>query len=399
MRAVFALLAAPLCICASISVVPGDPSDPVQQFAAAELRSYLPRISGDAGLRVRLKRAAAGVSPDGFRVRGSNGVVEIEGGNSRGILFGSYALLERWGVRWFFRGAAHEVVTRRSLASGERFEMSEAPAIARRIIYYWPNNYDSIDDWIDYAAKARLNVFSMLYGWPTLAWYSSQRDHIRAECRKRGMELELGGHLQSIFLPRSLFAAHPDWFRMNAAGQRTADWNLNPFQPDALRTLTSAAADYFAKTPEASLFHAWADDIDGGGWSAEPGKPDYTPTDQSLLVANGIITELRKRVPEARLAYLAYHDTVTPPKIVQPAHGIVYFYAPRERCYAHGLDDDACALNRKYRQAFEGGLPVFGRANAEIFEYYVDHVLFENMADPPLGPVLTRDAAYYARLG
>ena len=399
MRPLFALLVAPWCLYASVSVVPEDAADLVQQFAASELRRYFEKASGEATVIIHLKRAATGVAADGFRLRCTGKAIEIEGGNSRGILYGSYALVERFGGRWFFRGKEFEVAPNRVLNAKDRFTIAESPAIERRILYYWPNNYDSIADWIDFAAKARLNVFSMLYGWPALEWYTSQRARIMEECRKRGMEIEIGGHLQSIFLPRSLFTGHPDWFRMNTAGKRTPDWNLNPFNPDALLTLSAAATKYFARTPEATLLHAWADDIDGGGWSSEPGKQDYTPTDQSLLVANRIITDLRKQVPAAHLAFLAYHDTVVPPKVVRPAPGIVYFYAPRERCYAHALDDDSCALNRQYRQAFEGGVPVFGRQNTEIFEYYVDHVLFENMADPPLGPVLTRDASYYSRLG
>ena len=70
----------------------------------------------------------------------------------------------------------------------------------------------------------------------------------------------------------------------------------------------------------------------GWGWSHEPGKEQFTASDQSLLVANDLIHRLRKSLPDARLVFLAYHDTVYPPRWVKPEQGVVYLYAPRERC-------------------------------------------------------------------
>jgi hypothetical protein len=120
--------------------------------------------------------------------------------------------------------------------------------------------------------------------------------------------------------------------------------------------------------PEASLFHLWADDIEGGGCSQEPGKEEYTPSDQALLVSNYLVKKLRDKLPNANLAYLAYHDTVYPARVVKPEPGLIYFYAPRERCDAHALNDPQRELNRKYAEALEKGLPSFGNASAEVFE-------------------------------
>ncbi len=114
---------------------------------------------------------------------------------------------------------------------------------------------------------------------------------------------------------------------------------------------------------------------------------------------NDVISRLRKKLPDARLSFLAYHDTVFPPRLVKPAPGIVFFYAPRERCYAHALDDPACPLNRQYSKALEKALPEFNRTDAEVFEYYTDEILFQNLTDPPLPGVISQDARYYHRLG
>jgi hypothetical protein len=393
----------------AISVVAPEARDQVQQFAAAELVRYLAGVTGQkvsvgqtkAAHRILLGRAPgeAALKEDGFRIRRKGPDVIIEGAGPRGVLYGSYAYLERLGVRFYFPGAAHEVVPRRAIDWTAPLDIAESPFIRDRIVYYWPNHFLPFEDWIDFAAKMRLNRIHFCYGPPANDWYTSQRARLQGEVNKRGLMIEAGGHLLPEFLPREMFAEHPDWFPRNAAGARISTFNLNPFNHEALAYVGDRAVAYFGRIPEASLFHAWPDDIGGGGWTNEPGKQDYTPSDQSLLVMNHMVTRLREKLPEANVAFLAYHDTVDAPRVVKPAPGIVYFYAPRERCYAHSLDDASCTMNRVYARALEQALPSFGAANAEVFEYYADEVLFQNATNPPLPEVMAADARYYQRLG
>ena len=106
--------------------------------------------------------------------------------------------------------------------------------------------------------------------------------------------------------------------------------------------------------------------------------------------------------PEARLAYLAYHDTTKVPTSVRPRHNVFLLNAPRERCYAHGMGDLACPRNhREYRPQWELLQKMFeedGRSNAHAFEYYVDSILFRSM-QPPLLEVIPADARYYREQG
>ena len=336
---------------------------------------------------------------DGFLIRSLGPDVVILGKGSRGVLYGAYAFLEQQGVRWFFPGKQYEIVPHHALNWNTSLKLTESPAFPKRILFYWPNNYSPIEDWIDFCAKVRLNRVAFHYTWPALDWYPTLQARLLPELRKRGLEIEVAGHFLSTFLPRTLFPQHPDWFRQNEQGVRVNDFNLNPFNQDALDYIAGGAVEYLSKMPEASLFHLWADDIGGGGWSHEIGKESYTPSDQALLVSNYLVKKLRERLPNANLAYLAYHDTVYPPQVVKPEAGLVYFYAPRERCYAHALSDPACDLNQKYATALEKGLPAFGPQNAEVFEYYADQILYENMTNPPLPEVLSGDMRYYHQLG
>jgi hypothetical protein len=404
------------------SIVPSEHADEVQQFAVQELSRYLTLVTGQtfpvgrsgtahhlyvgmlppslpAAESEKLQERLGALQEDGFILQKLGSDVVILGKGPRGVLYGCYAYLERQGVRWYFPGKDYEVIPHHALNWNAPLDVEESPAFRdRAMMHAWSLNCPVVD-WIDFAAKARLNRIAFYYEWPARDWYINQRSALVSECRQRGMTIEVGGHFLSKFLPRTLFPEHPDWFRLNEQGKRTNDFNFNPFNSAALDYLGVHAIKYLEQMPEASLYHLWPDDIEGGGWTHEPGKEDYTPSDQSLLVANNLIKRLRKVQPDAHLAFLAYHDTVYPPRVVKPDSGIVFWYAPRERCYAHSLNDPQCSLNRQYRQALEGALPTFGSANAEVYEYYVDEILFENMTIPLLPDVLSADARYYHQLG
>ena len=405
-----------------LSIVTPQAADAVVRFAAQELARYLEQVTGEpvgigdfaaqhhifvgqlplnapAVQAPEIRRAAEKLQEDGFIIHSLGPDVVIIGKGSRGNLYGSYAFLEQQGVRWFFPGKQYEIVPHHALIWSTSLKISQSPAFPKRILFYWPNNYSSIEDWIDFSAKVRLNRVMFHYTWPAMDWYLSMQSRLAPELRRRGLEIEVGGHFLSTFLPRTLFAQHPDWFRRNEQGVRVNDFNLNPFKQEALDYLAGGAVEYLSKMPEASLFHLWADDIRGGGWSRERGKESFTPSDQALLVSNYVVKKLREKLPNANLAYLAYHDTVYPPQVVKPEAGLVYFYAPRERCYGHALSDPSCDLNRKYAAALEQGLPAFGPQNAEVFEYYDDQILYENMTNPPLPEVLSSDMRYYRQLG
>jgi hypothetical protein len=406
-----------------LSIITPKDADLVLQFAAQDLAQYLRQITGrpviDQGAAGKEHQIFLGALPatvehaeamhideelkalneDGFIIRSIGPDVVILGKGSRGILYGCYAYLELQGVRWYFPGRQYEIVPRRAIEWDIHLHVNESPAFPKRILFYWPNNYCPVIEWIDFCGKMRLNRLGFHYTWPARDWYLLLRSELLPELQKRGMEVEVGGHFLSTFLPRTLFPKHPEWFRMNEEGQRTNDFNLNPFSHEALDYLASGAVQYLQQMPEAKLFHLWADDIEGRGWSHEPGKESYSPSDQALLVSNIVLRSVRGELPGAKLAYLAYHDTVAPPRVVEPEHGLVYLYAPRERCYAHQLNDPICGLNRKYSQSLEEVLPRFGSANAEVFEYYADEILYEGVTNPPMPDVIGADLAYYRKLG
>src|SRR5207247_9545328 len=93
----------------------------------------------------------------------------------------------------------------------------------------------------------------------------------------------------------------------------------------------------------------------------------------------------------------AHHGALEAPRAVRPAPRAWAELAPRERCYAHALDDATCATNAAYRRALEAHLTLFA-GRVHVFEYYGDAILFGGCA-VPLAGVMQRDLGRYARAG
>src|SRR5436309_2200736 len=211
---------------------------------------------------------------------------------------------------------------------------------------------------------------------------------------RAGLDAEGGGHVLVELLPRSLFAAHPQRFPLAPDGRRSDLGNVCAASAAALAVVRERAAAALAALPGATDFHLWGLDLPGGGWCACPSCARLSPADQALSVCNAVAETLGAGT---RVLHLAYHDTLESPRAVRPHPRVWAEFAPRERCYAHPLDDPACATNAPYRRALDAHLTLFA-GRVHVFEYYGDAILFGGCA-VPLAEVVQRDLDYYARAG
>ncbi len=399
-----------------VAILTAEDADPILRFAAEQLQLYLsrmegkrPSINGPGSRRIYLGQVPADLAaspratlaavqqrlrPDGFALRSVGDSLVILGGGSRGVLYGAYAFLEARGVRFVAPGEEGEVVPKGTVSlAGLR--ATEQPDWARRGFTYWPYEFDEPADWVDLAAKLRLNT--ILFHAPTPDWWERERAVLLPELRRRGIHPEFGGHFLPGMLPRALFAEHPDWFRMHE-GKRVPDWNFCPSQPEAVALVAQGAAELVRRNPEPEVFSIWPDDLVGGGWCDCPRCQGMTPSDQSLFVMNALACSIRQVRANAKVVFLSYQDTELPPTRVRPEPGVTLLWAPRERCYVHSLDDDRCPRNREYRRRLEGQLQLFDPAEAEAFEYYLDQILYQDLV-PTLPRTIAGDLRYYRRLG
>ncbi len=213
-----------------------------------------------------------------------------------------------------------------------------------------------------------------------------------AECRELGIEVEYELHAMRDLLPRDLFAANPEFFRMDDQGERTPDCNLCVHSERALAIAAeNAVAIADVLRPTTGRYFYWGDD--GKPPCRCPRCRDLSAADQALVVENHIIRALRAVDPNARLAHLAYACTLYPPQQVQPEPGVFLEYAPGgltcvEECAGDArLGTTDPAVKARYRELLDANLAHFGAADAQVLEYWLDVSAFAGWQKPVRQPL------------
>jgi hypothetical protein len=326
--------------------------------------------------------------------------VTITAASPRALLTAAYALLEAAGCRWSPLGAAEEHVPGADAARPLAGPIVTRPAFARRAFasdlatwhYTMPDRLaerlPADRAFVDWMAKSGATGLLFIRHANDTEWVVPA---LVPELCRRGLDVEAGGHALVELLPRGLLGEHPEYFPLGTDGRRSDFGNLCPSSPGALAVVGERARAARAALLAADL-HLWPLDLVGGGWCRCAACAALTPSDQALSVSNHVAEG-----SEGRIFHLAYHDTLRPPRTVRPHPSVWAEFAPRERCYAHALDEPTCTTNAGYRRALEEHLELFG-GRVHVFEYYGDAILFGGCA-VPLGGVVGRDLAYYRRAG
>lgn len=200
--------------------------------------------------------------------------------------------------------------------------------------------------------------------------------------RSAGITVEYELHAMDWLLPHDMFEAHPEWFRMDEAGERRADFNLCPSNPDALAFVEAKAeelADLFPSM-QSHRYYFWVDD--NGSYCHCPKCGNLTASDQALILYNHILKGIRRRDPLAKQCYLAYQKTIQAPQNVKPEEGIFLEYAPIDRESGIAINDGRCEKNVGQCEALEGLLEVFRSGDAQVLEYWLDNSRFYHWQEP-----------------
>ncbi len=336
--------------------------------------------------------ALAKIRHDGYLLYPTEKGLLLAANSAKGLLNAVYGYLAWHGVLWPAPG--QEVLPPAGALRFPREPLLRNPAFPRRGIFH-SQNPAQFPAWCEWYARLQFNEVS-IHGGP------EEWKVYRKEAERWGMSLQLGGHGLSQFLPREQFAAHPDYFRALQPADfdktRLPDSNLCAGSPKALARVRAGARRFAQASPGARVYHLWADDLPAGGWCYCARCMGLPPQDQAILANNAVAEGVCSANPQAKTAHLLYHDTLEPPRLVRPHAALVPLWAPRERCYAHPLDDPACARNRWHRENLERNLDYFGRREWETFEYYSDYILFRAMM-PLIPEVVAADLRYYHEQG
>jgi hypothetical protein len=232
---------------------------------------------------------------------------------------------------------------------------------------------------------------------------SEEGQRFRQKCRILNLQVEYELHAMHELLPRELFDKEPSLFRMNEAGERTADSNLCVSSERALEIITKRAISISRELrPTTGRYFLWGDD--GEPYCRCPGCADLSESDQALILENRLLEALRADDPRAQVAHLAYARTLRPPRRIKPKQGIFLEYAPIDRRYDLPLAANGDQRQRQHLESLDANLAVFGSEGAQALEYWLDSSRFSRWKRPavkvPLNvSVLIADIETYASRG
>lgn len=341
---------------------------PVIDFAFGELRNFLGRTPVLHSLR-EIRLIILEGERDAFEFRVDKNLLQIVGSNDRSCLYGVYEFLQSIGWRFPVPGEDRFDQSSFRAAAWRQLQGKTQAAFQMRGLSVLSSSNEEVEAVIEWMPKQRLN--SILLG------HKSDTKHlleIHPEMERRGIRIEVGGHMLDELLPLDMFQTHPEYFRMKN-GERRQDGNFCASRFGTLQVVTENALKFIREVPMAKVFHFWAEDVAGGSWCECDLCKHLSPSEQMLNAVNAIADAVAKERPDVTVDFILYHDTLEFPEMLQPRDNVFALYAPRERCYAHGIGDPNCPHNAWYASRLQAAKKPFGERRS-VFEYYCDFILW-----------------------
>jgi hypothetical protein len=367
-----------------------DAPEPVR-FAAAELASYLGRLTGRAAsvaavpagawpaleLRLGLGPSRPGApadaadrlagrvrplppafatapGPDAFCWRTGQGAAAIVGSNPRSTLFGVYDLLEQLGCRFYGGSAEDEVVPSvgvEPLAAlldqpGEQVEQATFPYRERHFLEPLRAPDGSIDveaarREVDYAAKRRMNgfVFHIEDFAPDPADWRVVLDDLVPEIARRGLMPGLGEHGGYVlWLPPERYAAeHPDWYaqvdgrRVGTFRDERGRYQFCTEHPEALATFLDNMVAFLRAHPQIQIMHIAPEDV--GRWCECERCARVPVADRYMRLDNAIVERVQAVRPDVSVTHLVYANHAELPERERPSPRLKVAFIPFGRNY------------------------------------------------------------------
>lgn len=274
--------------------------------------------------------------------------------------------------------------------------------------------YELDDHWLDTCASLHLNVLGLH---PVGGKQADQSLQALIDMRNNpdfkrlldragtlGLSVEYEMHALSWLVPRSLFADHPDWFRMDESGTRIADFNMCPSNKAAMAYLADRAEELARLLPaETHRYYFWIDDVTKSRCHC-PACAALTASDQQLMIVHAILEGVRRVDPHGSVPFLAYLDTLNAPTALKPKDGIFLEFAPIKRKPETPINDPDCPENAHEIASMAELLATFGTKDSQVLEYWLDNSLYSRWTYPPkpftaYDDVIAADVAYYRSLG
>lgn len=312
----FALAAAPLRLVENsksdyVIILPDHPSIRIT-LAAEELQKYLKKSTGvdlktGIGEKSVILEIVKDLQLDESRVFSEGNRLHLQGGDDWGVLYAVYAFLEReLGIRWFTPYGDEQVPKHPSLIL-EKVDYREKPAYKIRSLMC--DNYYKNECSPSFFLRNRQNMgasaFLRKYGKHNLLSPAAHTLFAYIPPKK-------GAYAEPFRFEETkyYFANHPEYYSMNASGQRVLSLQLCFSNRDLRSELTKRVLEQIRKHPECDVFSVAAMDQPGGVCHCpgckklvEKYQAECGPLIDFLIE---LAHEVKKVNPEAKISTLAY---------------------------------------------------------------------------------------------
>ena len=294
-------------------------ADETVRYAASELQKYILLATGTAvpyfsdrcpmrGPEIRVgadvrDMTNSALPPEGYRIREDGTHIYIEGGSSRGVLYGVYHFLKRYcGFRCFTKDA--ETIDQIDILDAEIDDEQSAPAFEYREAFF-RYAFDG-----DFCVKNSLN--------------SNMGDISRA---KGGRMKWFNFHhsFRDLVPANEYFDTHPEYFS-EINGKRVPDKQICLTNPDVLETARKKLLEWIRQNPECTVFSVGQNDTNG---------PCTCPACRALVekegsesgpiihFVNALADSIREEYPHILLHTFAYLYSLPAPKHVVARDNVI----------------------------------------------------------------------------
>ena len=323
------------------AIVRAKDASPSVMYAAEELRDFTERMTGVRlaivtdcrplpgkaivlGRTRHMTERADGLGEDGFRLKAKPPHLLVVGSDVRGVLYGVYELLERFGgCRWY--ASWHAVVPARDAFSvPDTLDDTQVPAFLCRDVHWW--------DYFkgDFAARNRAN--GSLNG---------------MEERHGGNTWRFGGGLGNchtfsrLLPPWKYFDAHPEYYSLVGGKRIKERTQLCLTNPDVLRLVTSNVLVRIRQDPGAKFYGVSQNDWNN--WCECPACRAVDDEEKShagtmVRFVNAVAEAVEKEFPDKIIETLAYEYTRHAPAKTRLRHNVMPCLCSIECDFARPLD-------------------------------------------------------------
>lgn len=335
-------------------VLPESPS-PSETYAAEEFRDWTERLTGvrlpivrggpaKRGIRLNPSRPDAALGEDGFELSERDGDLVVSGG-SRGILYGVYEILERFGgVVWLAPGKTH-VPEADALRIPAGLKDRQVPSYADRLLSgvpLWGTRENQ-----DFAARMRLNraTAKAHYGWccPTT-------DRVLGLCHT----------FLKLVPPEKYRKDHPEYYSLVGGKRAEHRLQLCLTNPDVVRIAADTVMERIAANradPDPYRKFTKYYGVSQEDWENCCECPsckavierEGSPSGLTVEFVNGVADLVASRYPDVWLTTLAYGWSRNPPKTVRPRRNVMICLCSIECDFTKPIAESRCRENVDFR--------------------------------------------------